>query len=196
LLFIRWASKIITTISKEFYHGDFYKCLNGSATPKTNSYQRWRKPMVNYGLSQQVALPFETVLKKIPIELRRKGFEVISNVRIDNELHKHIGVEFKRYALLGVCNIPLSYKALVRDDLFGLVLTCSIVIFEKGDETVVGLIRPSVFMELLENESINQGALTIERKLTEVLETVGKKRFHRNNKKDSEHPLDYEKAVA
>lgn len=152
--------------------------------------------MVNYGLMQQVALPFETVLKKIPIELRRKGFEVISNVRIDNELHKHIGVEFKRYALLGVCNLPLSYKALLREDFFGLVLSCSIVIYEKGAETVIGVIRPSVFTPLLENESLNQGALTIERKLAEVLEVVGKKRFQKSIKKDSELPLDYEKAVA
>jgi uncharacterized protein (DUF302 family) len=152
--------------------------------------------MVNYGLIQQVALPFETVLKKIPIELRRKGFEVISNVRIDNELHKHIGVEFKRYALLGVCNLPLTYKALLREDLFGLVLSCSIVIFEKEDETVVGVIRPSIFAPLLENESLNPGALTIERKLAEVLEAIGKKRFQKNKKKDSEHPLDYAKAVA
>jgi uncharacterized protein (DUF302 family) len=152
--------------------------------------------MSNYGLFQEVALPFDTVLKKIPIELQRKGFEVISNVRIDNELHKHIGVEFKRYALLGVCNLPLSYKALLREDLFGLVLSCSIVIYEKGEDTVVGVIRPSVFMPLLENEALNQGALTIERKLAEVLEAIGKKRFQKNKKKDSEHPLDYEKAVA
>ena len=152
--------------------------------------------MANYGLLQHVALPFETVLKKIPLELRRKGFEIISNVRIDNELHKHIGVEFKRYALLGVCNLPVSYKALLREDLFGLVLSCSIVVFEEGEETVVGVIRPSVFMPLLQNETLNEGALTIERKLAEVLEAVGKKRFQKNTSKDSEQPLDFQKAVA
>ena len=151
--------------------------------------------MSTYGLLREIALPFDTVLKKLPVELRRKSFEIISNVRIDNELHKHIGVEFKRYAILGVCNFPLSYKALMREDLFGLVLTCSIIVFEKEEATVVGVIRPSTFMPLLQNEYLNEGALTIERKLTEMLDALGKRKFLKERKKGPEKPFNCEKAV-
>lgn len=152
--------------------------------------------MPNYGLMREVSLPFDTVLKKLPIELRKKSFEIISNVRMDTELHKHIGVDFKRYAILGVCNFPLSYKALMRDDLFGLILTCNIIVYEKEKYTGVGVIRPSVFTPLLENEYLNEGANTIEKKLLEVLETLGKKRFLRERKKESTQTDTAIKAVA
>ncbi len=152
--------------------------------------------MASYGILKEIALPFEIVLKKLPIELRRKSFEIISNVRIDNELHKNIGVEFKRYALIGAWNLPLSYKALMREDMFGLVLSCSIIVFEKEDTTVVGVIRPSTFLPLLDNEYLNEGALTIERKLTEVLDVLAKKKFPRDQKKDPNKPLNFEKTVA
>ncbi len=152
--------------------------------------------MPNYGLMREVPLPFDTVLKKLPIELRKKSFEIISNVRIDTELHKYIGVDFKRYAILGVCNFPLSYKALMRDDLFGLVLSCNIIVFEKEDRTVVGVIRPSVFTPLLENDYLNDGANTIEKKLLEILEILGKKRFLKERKKESTQPDTVVKAVA
>jgi uncharacterized protein (DUF302 family) len=151
--------------------------------------------MIPYGLFREVTLPFETVLKKIPVELHRKGFDVISNVRIDNELKKNIGVEFKRYAILGVCNLPLSYKALTKDDSFGLVLSCTIVIYEKTNATVVGTIRPTQFLPFLQNEQLADGASVIEKKLAEVLDVLGTKRFLKENKKGSQKS-DIEQAIA
>lgn len=152
--------------------------------------------MITYGLFREVALPFETVLKKLPVELHRKGFEIISNVRIDNEINKHIGVEFKRYAILGVCNLPLSYKALMNDDSFGLVLSCTVVVYEKADITVVGAIRPTQFLPLLQNDILAEGTSTIEKKLTEVLDILGRKRFLKEKKDNAVQKVNYEKTTA
>lgn len=152
--------------------------------------------MVNYAVLKEVSLPFDTVLKKLPQELNRKSFEVLSTIRIDNEIKKQLGLSFRRYAILGVCNLPLSYKALLHEELFGLVLSCTIIVYEKNDSTAVGVIRPTHFIPLLQNEFLSDGAKTVERKLTEVLETLEKRKREKKTKETKGKAAVVIKAVA
>ena len=150
--------------------------------------------MIRFGLHQEVMLPFDTVLKRLPQELKRKGFEVLSTTRIDNEFRKYLGVDFKHYAILSVSNLQLAYKALLRDESFGLVLYSTVIIYEKGDMTIVRATRPSQSMPALINELLNEDSAVMERKMTEVLDTLGKKRFLKEKKKEQSSCL--ERAVA
>ena len=152
--------------------------------------------MVRYGLFREVILPFDTVIKKLPQELRRKGFEILSNIRVDQELRKHLGVEYHRYTILAVCNLPIAYRALTREENFGLVMSSNIIIYEKDNYTMVGFLRPTQVMPLLHNEFISEEAASIERKLGEVFESLGKKRFLREKHKELQFPIDLERAVA
>ncbi|NLG18631.1 MAG: DUF302 domain-containing protein [Fibrobacter sp.] len=153
---------------------------------------RKRVTMTRYGLFQEVPISFDTVLKKLPLELRRKGFEVLSNIRIDSELQKYLGVDFKRYAILGVCNLALAFKSLNRQEDSGLVVLCNLIIYEKDNVTVIGILKPTQFMSMIQNELINQDAAIIERKLSEVIDSLGKKRFQ----KESPCSVSFQRAVA
>jgi uncharacterized protein (DUF302 family) len=152
--------------------------------------------MPPFCLMKEIPVSFDLVLKKLPVELRKKGFEILSTIRVDNELKKHLGIEFKRYAVLGVTNLPLSYRALLKEETYGLVLTCNIIIYEKENCTIVGSLRPAQFIPLFQNELIYEGAMMLERKLAEVLEIIGKKKFIRDNKGFSEEQPGFQRAVA
>lgn len=152
--------------------------------------------MLPFCLLKEIPVSFELVLKKLPIELRKKGFEILTNIRVDNELKKHLGIEFRRYAVLGISNLPLSYRALLKEEIFGLVLTCNVIIYEKENCTVVGTVRPTQFVPLFQNETLHEGAAMLERKLTEVLEIIGRKKFVRENKFISEEQPGFQRAVA
>lgn len=151
--------------------------------------------MISYGFLKEIPLPFEIVVRKLPGELQKKGFEILSNIRLDTEIRKHLGVDFHRYAILGVCNFPLAYKALLREENFGLVLSCSIIIYEKENSTWVGSLKPTQFTPLLQNEYIHEGAEIIERKLSEVLDCLGKKKFLRENKRRPEEQIGSKKSI-
>ena len=100
--------------------------------------------MTRYGFFKEMAIPFDTVLKKLPMELRRKGFEVLSDVRVDRELEKYLGVSFQRYAILGVCNLALAFKALSKQEDSGLVILNNIIVFEKTIQPLWGCLNPLI----------------------------------------------------
>ncbi|HON10586.1 MAG TPA: DUF302 domain-containing protein [Chitinispirillaceae bacterium] len=137
--------------------------------------------MTRYGFFKEMAIPFDTVLKKLPMELRRKGFEVLSDVRVDRELEKYLGVNFQRYAILGVCNLALAFKALSKQEDSGLVILNNIIVYEKENSTAVGLLKPTHYMTMIQNESIINDAATIERKLYEVLDSLSRKKTAKQN---------------
>jgi uncharacterized protein (DUF302 family) len=152
--------------------------------------------MLPFCFSKEIPVSFELVLKKLPVELRKKGFEILTTIRVDNEFKKHLGIEFKRYAIFGVTNLPLSYRALLKEENFGLLLTCNVIIYEKENSTIVGSLRPTQFVPLFQNELIYEGATMLERKLVEVLDIIGRKKFTREAKRISEEQPGFQRAVA
>lgn len=71
---------------------------------------------MRFYLIKEVPIAFETVLKKLPRELQRHGFELLGTVQIDKEIRRNLGVDYKRSALLTISNLQLAYKTLLRDE--------------------------------------------------------------------------------
>jgi uncharacterized protein (DUF302 family) len=54
-----------------------------------------------------------------------------------------IGVDFRRYHIIGACNPRAAFTALSADPLAGLLLPCNIAVFEQDDKSVmIGVIDP------------------------------------------------------
>ena len=100
---------------------------------------------------------------------------MLSDVRVDRELEKYLGVSFQRYAILGVCNLALAFKALSKQEDSGLVIL-TISLSSKRHSTAVGLLKPTHYMAMIQNESIIDDAATIERKLYEVLDSLSRRK--------------------
>ena len=149
--------------------------------------------MIEFGFFKEVHLPFEAVVKNLPGALKRKGFEVLSTIRLDSELHRHLGVDYSSYTILSVSNLQLAYRALMKEMHYGLLQTFNIAIYQKDASTVVGTLRPSQFTASLDDEFLHQGGALIEKKLLEVLEELEKKKFTKNK---PEPPQKCQRAVA
>jgi len=138
------------------------------------------------------------VINNLPRELHRKGFDVLSVTHLDSELKKHLGIEFKRYSVFSVVNLTLTYKALSKEENFGVMIPCNLIVYEKDGVTVIGALRPTQFMQLVNNENLSQGASVIERKLNEVLERMSKLKIKEKDIAGTGHLQEtkYERAVA
>ncbi|KMQ53032.1 hypothetical protein CHISP_0253 [Chitinispirillum alkaliphilum] len=142
------------------------------------------KIMAKYGIVQYFEVSFDVILSGLIKELQKKGFDILSSCKINKAFRETLGVKYGRYLILSVANLPLAYKALKKEEHFGLVLPCNIAVFEKEGKTVISTINPSSFMHIIDNEHLNEGAAIIEKKFREILDTL-----KRNEKKIAKEQL-------
>jgi uncharacterized protein (DUF302 family) len=68
--------------------------------------------------------------------------------------------------------LGLSYKSILAEENIGLMLPCNVVVFEKGDKTVLSIVKPTVAMQMIDNDELRPVAAFIEDKLKKVFESV------------------------
>ncbi len=132
--------------------------------------------MLSYGLTREFPFSFDTVIAELPKELKKKGFEILSISHIDQTFNDLMDINFRRYSIFSVTILPLAYKALIREEDFGVALPCNIAVYDKNGETVITAIKPTAFMHVIGNENLTTGAAVIERKLEDVLKVFERKR--------------------
>ena len=93
-------------------------------------------------MTKTVALDYETTLARLPEALAAEGFGVLTNVDIQATLRAKLGVEFRRYKILGACNPTLAFQALSADPSAGLMMPCNVTVYEEGAGTVVTAVDP------------------------------------------------------
>ncbi|HEY3281232.1 MAG TPA: DUF302 domain-containing protein [Armatimonadota bacterium] len=88
--------------------------------------------------------PYEEALERTKAALKEQGFGVLSEIHIDQALKEKIGVDFRRYTILGACNPTLAHQALQQEVEIGLRLPCNTIVYPEGANTVVSVMDPMV----------------------------------------------------
>jgi uncharacterized protein (DUF302 family) len=93
-------------------------------------------------LTKTLALGYDAVLAKLPDALASEGFGVLAEIDVRDTLRAKLGVEFRRYKILGACNPALAHQALSIDLGVGIMMPCNVTVYEDGARTVVSAIDP------------------------------------------------------
>lgn len=94
------------------------------------------------GIQRKIPLDYEVVLAKLPEALKTEGFGVLTEIDVRDTLRAKLGVEFRRYKILGACNPPLAHRVLQAELGAGVMLPCNVIAYEDGDHTVVIAVDP------------------------------------------------------
>ena len=86
-----------------------------------------------YGFSRTIDVSYEEAVKKTTAALKEEGFGVLCEIDIKEKLKEKLGVDFRRYIILGACNPPLAYKTLQEEINIGLLLPCNVVVYEADE---------------------------------------------------------------
>ena len=123
------------------------------------------------GIQKTLAQPYDAVLAKLPDALKSEGFGVLTQIDVRDTLREKLGVEFRRYKILGACNPALAHRALQAELAIGVMLPCNVVVYENGDETIVTAVDP---METIAAQSatLRPIAEEVRGKLARVLERL------------------------
>ena len=62
---------------------------------------------VAYGFVRTVPMTFDEVVECTRDALLSEGFGVLSETRMDEKFKEKLGVDFRKYVILGTCNPPL-----------------------------------------------------------------------------------------
>ena len=128
---------------------------------------------MEYYFSKNVNLSFDDALVKVVEELKKEGFGVLTEIDVQATLKKKLGVDFRKYKILGACNPPFAYQALQAEEMIGLMLPCNVIVQEKvGGEVSVAAIDPVASMEKTNNEKLKSVATQIKDKLRKVISAL------------------------
>ncbi len=128
--------------------------------------------MINYGFKKTLALSFDEAMEKVTTELQKEGFGVLSSIDLQAKLKEKLNVDYKRYTILGACNPPNAYKALLAEEDIGLLLPCNVILYDTEKGTNVAIIKPGTAMSMVNNPALAETAIEVEDKLKRVFEAL------------------------
>jgi uncharacterized protein (DUF302 family) len=128
---------------------------------------------MTYYISRTTQGDFDAVLAKVTQKLKDEGFGVLTEIDVANTLKQKLGVEMKRYRILGACNPGFAHKALSVEDKIGVMLPCNVIVQEKADGSVdVAAIDPRVVMQQIDNPALAEIADAVAGGLSRALASV------------------------
>lgn len=128
---------------------------------------------MKYYISNIIETDFDRAVKVTTEALKKEGFGVLSEIDIQEKLEEKLGVDFRKYIILGACNPPSAYKALQQEDKIGTMLPCNVILQELDDHRIeVAAVDPVASMISLENSKVEQIAEEIREKLIRVIDSL------------------------
>ena len=128
---------------------------------------------MSYYFSKTIQGSVDEVSDKVKAALKEEGFGVLTEIDIKSTLKEKLGVSFKPYRILGACNPPLAFEALLAEDKIGTMLPCNVVVIDVGeDKTEIAAVDPVASMQAVVNPSLARVADQVRGKLQKVIESV------------------------
>ncbi|NIA18475.1 MAG: DUF302 domain-containing protein [Simkaniaceae bacterium] len=128
---------------------------------------------MSYHFSKTVDMSFDEAIENVTEELKKEGFGILTEIDVKATLKKKLDVDFRNYRILGACNPPFAYKALLAEDKIGTMLPCNVVVQEHDDGRIeVSAVDPMASMQAVENPELGQVADEIQAKLKTVINNL------------------------
>lgn len=105
--------------------------------------------------------------------LKKHGFGVLTQIDVNDILHKKIGVDFRPYLILGACNPKLAYQALTLEDKIGTMLPCNVVVQQRdGGAVEISAVDPVASMSAIDNPNLGKVAGQVRELLKQVVSDI------------------------
>ena len=128
--------------------------------------------MADYVIATTTKDDFDTTLARTKEVLAENGFSVLSEIPVHAKLAEKLGVDFRRYVILGACHPPSAHRALTEEESIGVLLPCNVVVFAGDGVTHVQAVRPTQSLSVTGREDLAPLGQEVEDRLTAVIEAL------------------------
>jgi uncharacterized protein (DUF302 family) len=128
----------------------------------------------DYALVRELpGMDYDDVVSRVTELLAGEGFGVLTEIDVKATLKKKLGVDFRRYVILGACNPPLAHQALSMEPDIGALLPCNVCVSERdGGGTRVAAMNPAAAFKLIDNPDISGVADEVRARLQRVVDAI------------------------
>jgi uncharacterized protein (DUF302 family) len=128
---------------------------------------------MDYYFTKIVNLPFDKAVERTVESLKTEGFGVISEINMHEKFKEKLGIDFKKYKILGACNPGYAYKAVSLEEKIGTMLPCNVIVIDQGDgRTEVSAVNPIASMMSVSNPGLGPVAAEVTEKLRKIIEVL------------------------
>ncbi len=114
----------------------------------------------------------EDVITNLTKELKEINFGVLETLDFKKILTEK-GLEFSEdYKLLEVCNPHLAKQVLEANPDLGLLLPCTIAVYQKDNENFISLAKPTSLLSMASDTNLKFSGVEIEDNLIKIIESV------------------------
>ncbi|EIA09471.1 DUF302 domain-containing protein [Flavobacterium frigoris] len=125
---------------------------------------------MEYYFSKTINDSFENAIQKVTESLKSEGFGILTEIDLKATFKKKLDIDFYNYTILGACNPPFAYDALLAEDKIGTMLPCNVIVQEKVAGLIeVSAVDPAASMQAVENEKLAEIATEIRDRLKKAI---------------------------
>lgn len=128
--------------------------------------------MTYYFSTKLTGVTFEDAVSRTTEALQQEGFGIISQIDLQETFRKKLGVEFRRYVILGACNPTLAHEALQLEDKVGTMLPCNAIVQEIEGGVEVAAVNPVASMQAIPNSELGGKAAAVGDKLRSAIDKL------------------------
>ncbi len=117
-------------------------------------------------------MPYEVAVDRVVTALKEQGFGVLTEIDVKSTLREKLGVDFRKYIILGACNPPLAHRALGTDLSIGLLLPCNVIVYETEHGSEVAIVDPISMLGIVQAPELEQVAEEARERLASVVDSL------------------------
>ena len=124
---------------------------------------------MTYGTTVVLPQPFDEAVAAVRVALADQGFGVLTEIDMQATMRAKLDKDLPPYVILGACNPPLAYRALLAEPSLGLLLPCNVVVRQTDHGTVVEAIDPMTMVSISGNPALQPIVDEVAGRLTAAL---------------------------
>ncbi|MGE4541958.1 MAG: DUF302 domain-containing protein [Bacteroidales bacterium] len=128
---------------------------------------------MKYAFSKTLNEDYDQLITRLEAALKNIGFGIVSTIHLDKTFKEKLGVDYKRYTILGACNPNFAIEALGLEEQLGVLLPCNVVVIEQAEGKVeVAGMDPAEIIKQIGNERLTEIACKISEKLNVLIQDL------------------------
>jgi uncharacterized protein (DUF302 family) len=127
---------------------------------------------MNYGISKSVNLSYDQAIEKATEELKKEGFGVLTIIDVKETMKKKLDKDVERYIILGACNPPFAYEALMAEEQIGILMPCNVIVYERNGEVKVSGFNSALISMISDNPKLTELSKVLTEKMQRVINNV------------------------
>lgn len=111
----------------------------------------------------------EAAVAAIKVKAKEFGFGALWELNFQDKIEEKGFHLDKIFYLIDLCNPKLASAMLQENIELGYVLPCKVVVYEKNNQNYIGLLKPTMLVDLID-QSFSEQAKMVEENLIKILE--------------------------